>query len=441
MNRSARAERPESEVNMKDDRNDHVADDSVQAPDDATDKAAPEVRPTPAELGFRHPAEWEPHESTWIAWPHQEEDWPGKFGPIPWVFAEIVRHLSRSEQVDLIVTSSKRVDDVADALTRAGADLDRVVFHEWRTDRGWLRDSLPSFLVRQGVEDSDDDPLGSRRAAVCWKFNAWAKYENYHRDAKLPRRIARTYGIDRFKPFVYVGQDRHRVVLEGGAIDTNGQGILLTTEECLLSETQCRNPGLTREDYQRLFAETLGIEEVIWLGLGIVGDDTHGHVDDLARFVSTDTVVTVVESSRADVNFEPLADNARRLKAAKPGGKRLNVVELPMPRPVAFEGQRLPASYANFYVANKVVLVPTFNDPADRVALSILADCFPGRDVIGIHALDLVWGFGTLHCLAHEMPAIPEPKPAETAVTTAESNPTRRPSATPKSKPRKKPAE
>lgn len=413
---------------MKKDRSGQHAEDLVPATPSDAPAPAPDRLPTPAELGFRLPAEWEPHESTWIAWPHQKEDWPGKFGPIPWVFAEIVRHLSRSERVDLIVPTAKRVDEVAEILTRAGADLDQVVFHEWRTDRGWLRDSVPTFLVRQGSEDSAADPLGSRRAAVCWKFNAWAKYDNYRRDGRLPRRIAKSYGIDRFKPFVYLGEERHRAVLEGGAIDANGQGVLLTTEECLLSETQCRNPGLNREDYDRLFAETLAIGEVIWLGQGIAGDDTHGHVDDLARFVSADTVVTVVEDDDADVNFLPLAENLRRLKAARPGGKRLNVIELPMPRPVEFEGQRLPASYANFYIANKVVLVPTFNDPADRAALAILADCFPGREVIGIHALDLVWGLGTLHCLAHEMPAVPMPLPADepAAEKPKESKPTSR---------------
>lgn len=419
---------------MKNDRLGQTTDKTDPVTENEASADVPDRLPTPAELGFRFPAEWEPHESTWIAWPHQKEDWPGKFGPIPWVFAEIVRHLSRSERVDLIVPSSERVDKVGEILTRAGADLDQVVFHEWRTDRGWLRDSVPTFLVRQGVEDSVDDPLGSRRAAVCWKFNAWAKYDNFRHDARLPRRITKTYGIDRFKPFVYIGEERHRAVLEGGAIDSNGQGLLLTTEECLLSETQCRNPGLEKEDYDRLFAETLAIEEVIWLGQGIVGDDTHGHVDDLARFVSTDTVVTAVCSDKSDVNHLPLAENLRRLKAARPGGKPLNVVELPMPRPVVFEGQRLPASYANFYIADKVVLVPTFNDPADRIALSVLANCFPGRDVIGIHALDLVWGLGTLHCLAHEMPAVPAPRPAEAP----ESGKTR--TNAPKSVARKAPA-
>jgi agmatine deiminase len=387
---------------------DNGSDPEMTAEDAAAHSVAESLPlPTPAELGFRHPAEWEPHESTWIAWPHEKDDWPGKFGPVPWVFADIVQRLSRSERVDLIVPGRKRVDDVAEMLTRAGAELDNVVFHEWKTDRGWLRDSLPTFLVRQGIDDPEVDPMGSRRAAVCWKFNAWAKYENHGFDAKLPRRVAKTYALDRFKPFVYEDESRRRVVLEGGAIDTNGQGVLLTTEECLLSETQCRNPGLTRDDYDRLFAETLAIEQVIWLGQGIVGDDTHGHVDDLARFVAHDTVVTVVESNENDVNFVPLAENLRRLKAARVRGKALNVIELPMPRPVVFDGQRLPASYANFYVANKIVLVPTFNDPADRLALATLADVFSDREVVGIHSLDLVWGLGALHCLAHEMPAVP----------------------------------
>lgn len=374
---------------------------------DLTETEADDLTPSPAQLGYRHPAEWEPHESTWIAWPHQKEDWPGKFGPIPWVFAEIVRHLSHSERVDLVVPSRKKQHQVEEILTRAGADLAQVAFHHWRTDRGWLRDSLPSFVVKSGTVPAEEAFLQSPRGAVCWKFNAWAKYDNHTQDLKLPKRVTRAYGIDRIKPVALYGDHVQRVVLEGGSIDTNGEGVLLTTEECLLSEIQCRNPGLGRAEYELLFAETLGIHQTIWLGRGIAGDDTHGHVDDLARFVARDTVVTVVEPDKTDVNHEPLADNLNRLKAAKINGKRLKVVELPMPRPVVFEGQRLPASYANFYIANKVVLVPTFNDPADRVALEILAGLFPGRTVHGIHAVDLVWGLGTLHCLAHEMPAEP----------------------------------
>lgn len=361
---------------------------------------------TPSQLGYRLPAEWEPHESTWIAWPHQKEDWPGKFGPIPWVFAEIVRHLSYSERVDLIVPNKKKLAAAAEMLVRAGADPYQITFHVWPTDRGWLRDSLPTFVVKSGEPDPLELGLIGDRGAICWKFNAWAKYDNHINDARLPRRVAEAYDIDRIKPVAIVEEDARRIVLEGGAIDCNGQGVLLTTEECLLSEEQCRNPGLSKDDYNALFAETLGISQTIWLGRGIVGDDTHGHVDDLARFVAADTVVTVVERNRQDENYEALQDNLKRLKSVKISGMPLKIVELPMPRPVVFEGQRLPASYANFYIANKVILVPTFNDPADRVALEILSGLFPGRDVIGIHALDLVWGLGTLHCLAHEMPAV-----------------------------------
>ncbi|MFM1802691.1 MAG: Agmatine deiminase, partial [Planctomycetota bacterium] len=324
------------------------------------------ISKTPAQLGYRLPAEWEPHESTWIAWPHQKEDWPGKFGPIPWVFADIVRHLAQSERVDLIVPSKKKRDQVAEILVKAGADANNICLHVWKTDRGWLRDSLPSFLVKTG---QTEQPVDSHRAAVCWKFNAWAKYDNHLNDAKLPKLVAKAYAMDRIKPVSMIDHLVRRVVLEGGAIDGNGQGVLLTTEECLLSDIQCRNPGLAKADYETLFAETLGIEKTIWLGRGIVGDDTHGHVDDITRFVSADTVVTAVESNKNDENYEILKENLKRLRKVKIGGKALNIVELPMPRPVVFEGQRLPASYANFYIANKVVLVPTFNDPCDRIAL------------------------------------------------------------------------
>ncbi|RLT21084.1 MAG: agmatine deiminase family protein [Planctomycetota bacterium] len=364
---------------------------------------------SPAQLGFRHPAEWEEHESTWIAWPHQKQDWPGKFGPVPWVFADIVRHLSFSERVDLIVPTKKKRDQVAGILVRQGAQLANIRFHVWKTDRGWLRDSLPSFVVRPGVQETESGEIQSARAAICWQFNAWSKYENHTRDAKLPKRLTSACEIDRFKPIVLDEENVRRVVLEGGAIDTNGRGVLMTTEECLLSDVQCRNKGMGRLEYEQLFAETLGIHQTIWLDRGIAGDDTHGHVDDIARFVAEATVLTMVEPDKGDINHEPLAENLKRLKAARVNGTPLKIVELPMPAPVIFEDQRLPASYANFYIANKVVLVPTFNDPNDRTALGILTELFPDREVRGIHALDLVWGLGTLHCLAHEMPAEPKP--------------------------------
>ncbi len=351
----------------------------------------------PAELGYRMPAEWEPHESTWLAWPHNREDWPGKFAPIPWVYAEIVRNLVLSEPVDLIVNGGRGRDRATKALERAGVAPDRVRFHEWKTDRVWMRDTGPSFVVKRG-----DGSLG----VVDWRFNAWAKYENFRRDNRIPGRIAGEFALPRWKPEAEVDGRSSRIVMEGGAIDVNGCGTILTTEECLLSEVQARNPKLGREAIERAFANYLGATKTIWLDRGIVGDDTHGHVDDLARFVDPKTVVTVVEHDPNDANYDLLRENLRRLKQGRDqDGDPLRVLELPMPRPVLFEGQRLPASYANFYIANKVVLVPTFNDPADRAALEILQGCFPARMVVGIHAVDLVWGLGTLHCLSREQPA------------------------------------
>jgi agmatine deiminase len=364
---------------------------------------------TPAQLGYRMPAEWEPHAATWIGWPHHRADWPGKFAPIPWVYAEIVRILCAHEDVAIVVADRAMKRRAADVLDRAGANLDRVKFLKAETDRVWLRDSGPTFLVRddEAKEEAEGEPLGPV-SLVDWKFNAWAKYDNYHKDKHLPRRIAKRLGMARWTPRADVDGAFRRVVLEGGAIDVNGKGTLLTTEECLLSDVQARNPGLGRAGIERVLADHLGATNVIWLGRGIHGDDTHGHVDDLARFVDAKTVVTVVEPNPDDPNHEPLNDNLRRLEAASDqDGEPLRVVTLPMPSPVLFEGERLPASYANFYIANGVVIVPTFNDPADRIALNTLADLFPGRDVVGVHCVDLVLGLGTLHCLSQQQPAAP----------------------------------
>jgi agmatine deiminase len=358
---------------------------------------------SPESLGYRMPAEWEPHEATWIAWPHHREDWPGKFGPIPWVYTEIVRHLSRVETVNILVNDKKHRTKAADHLDRAGVDPAHVAFHKVPTDRVWTRDTGPTFLVNPEL------PRALAIGMVDWRFNGWAKYDNHRRDARVGRRIAKRLGLERWEPEVEIDSEPWRVVLEGGAIDVNGAGTLLTTEECLLSEVQARNPGMDRDALERLFADYLSVTKTIWLGRGIEGDDTHGHVDDLARFVDPTTVVTVVENEMSDPNFEPLRENLKRLESATDqDGKPLRVVPLPMPRPVVFEGQRLPASYANFYIANGLVLVPTFNDPADRVALDTLASVFPGREVVGIHAVDLVWGLGTIHCLTQQQPAAPE---------------------------------
>jgi agmatine deiminase len=356
---------------------------------------------TPDGLGFRMPAEWGPHAATWLAWPHERSDWPGRFGPIEWVYVDLIRQITPCETVVLVVPGEKIEDRARTKLERAGVDLDRVKFFRAKTDRSWLRDTMPSFLVHDSAPSPAD-----RAAVVHWKFNAWAKYDNYDDDAKLGRVVARALQLRRFVPRAgHDGQPR-RVVLEGGAIDTNGAGTLLVTEECLLSPVQERNPGFDREAYEQVLGALLGARQIIWLGRGIAGDDTHGHVDDVARFVGPNTVVCCEQTDPSDPDHEPLRDNLRRLRAATDqDGRRLDVVPLPMPRPIVFEGQRLPASYANFIFVNGRVLVPTFNDPADRVALHVFEGLFPDRSVVGIHALDLVWGLGTLHCASREQPS------------------------------------
>ncbi|HWE39926.1 MAG TPA: agmatine deiminase family protein [Isosphaeraceae bacterium] len=349
---------------------------------------------------FRLPAEWEPHEATWIAWPHNRGDWPGKFGPIAWAYVEIVRILSKVESVRILVKGKDAEEKARERLECGGADLERVVFHRAATDRCWLRDSAPMFVV--------DDRGGCR--LLDWKFNAWAKYENHRRDDRVPRRLAQILDLPRIKPRATIHDREARVVLEGGAIDVNGKGTLLTTEECLLSDVQARNPGLDRAGIEDIFEKYLGIRHVVWLNRGITGDDTHGHIDDLARFVDPQTIVLAVEDDPADPNYAATQENWDRLRSARDqDGHPFRVVPLPFPDPVIFDGQRLPASYANFFIANGLILVPTFNDPADRDALGILAQLFPTRKVVGIHATDLVWGLGTLHCLTRDQPAASTP--------------------------------
>jgi agmatine deiminase len=360
---------------------------------------------TPASLGYRMPAEWEPHAATWIAWPHNREDWPGKFSPIRWVYTEIVRHLSRVEQVHIVVRGPTVKKRIADQLDSVGVNLDSIRFFKAATDRSWLRDTGPTFVVNNELASTANASVG----LIDWKFNGWAKYPNHLHDNRLPRKISKWLDLPRWVPRIdNPNTGPRRIVMEGGAIDLNGRGTLLATEECLLSEIQARNPELDRAGIEKIFADYLAISHVVWLGKGIDGDDTHGHVDDLARFVDLRTVAIVVEPRAGDPNHEPLEDNLRRLRDAHDqDGQRLNIVELPMPQPIVFDGQRLPASYANFYIANEIVLVPTFNDPADRVALNTLADLFPDHQVIGIHSIDLVLGLGTLHCLSQQQPACP----------------------------------
>ena len=371
---------------------------------------------------FRMPAEWEPHEATWLGWPHQLTDWPGKFSPIPWAFAEIVRHLARVERVFLLVENRAAESRVKAILRKSGADLDAITFFHVPTDRGWMRDSGP-IAVASAVTGADTEqqiparPAGGPRrpkgglarddsaqdggALLNFVFNGWAKYSDHKKDARAVERANR-----KLKRRVVLPEHKgRRVVLEGGSIDVNGRGTLLTTEECLLSNVQERNPGFTRDDYADIFRRYLGITNVLWLRKGIAGDDTHGHVDDLARFVDPSTVVTVFADDSTDPNYEGLAENLALLRSMKDqDGQPLRVETLPMPEPVWFDGQRLPASYANFCIANKIVLVPTFNDPADRVALEKLAALFPDRAIVPIYCRDLVLGLGTIHCMTQQLP-------------------------------------
>lgn len=346
---------------------------------------------TPASQGFHMPAEWARHRATWLAWPHERSDWPGKFAPIPWIYADIVRHLSRVETVRILVRDEKIRREAERCCAKSDAVMENVEFFEAATDRGWTRDYCPIFVTRDTGET----------ALLDFRFNGWAKYPNWRNDDKISACVAKKLRLKRWQPKA----GKRGIVLEGGGIEVNGAGLLLTTEECLLSPVQERNPGFTREDYEAVFREYLGVEKTLWLRSGIAGDDTHGHIDDVARFVDEYTVVVASEANQEDPNYGPLRENyrlLRRMTNAK--GNGLHVVKLPMPAPVIFEGQRLPASYANFYIANGIVLVPVFNDPADRVALNTLARLMSRHTVIPVYCRDLVLGLGTLHCMTQQQP-------------------------------------
>jgi agmatine deiminase len=338
------------------------------------------------------PAEWELHEGTLLGWPHELTDWPGKFAPIPWAFAEIVRHVSRVERVWLLVESREAEARVKTILKKSHASLTNVHFLRIPTDRGWMRDSGP-ICVKNARSDVAFNQF--------W-FNGWAKYANHKKDAQVVPRANQSLSRKLFLP----KHKGRRVVLEGGSIDVNGRGTLLTTEECLQSRVQERNPGFAKGDYEEIFRDYLGVTNALWLKNGIAGDDTHGHVDDLTRFVNPTTVVTIIENDPAEANYAALQENLNLLRSMNDqDGRPLHVETLPMPAPVFFNGQRLPASYANFYIANKLVLVPVFNDANDRVALNTLAKLFPDRETVGIYCRDLVLGLGTIHCMTQQLPA------------------------------------
>jgi len=354
---------------------------------------------SPASNGFRMPAEWEPHAATWIAWPHNRRDWPGKMAPVHWVYGEIARKVTPSENLRILVNTSAHEQQARRILTRVGVDPEKVEFFRIPSNRGWTRDTGPIHLRREQPR--------LEVAIAGFKFNAWAKYPDWDLDCRIPARIAAATGRALF-PVLFKGKP---VVLEGGSIDVNGRGSLVTTEECLLDKNvQARNPGLGREDLGVIMADNLGAPNVLWLGKGIAGDDTHGHIDDLCRFVGPAKLVLCRESDPRDANYRALEENRERAEGFRlEDGRRVELAFIPMPAPLRLQGQRLPASYANFYITNTTVLVPTFNDPNDRLALGVLADLFPGRAVVGIHAVDLVWGLGTLHCLTQQEPGIAPP--------------------------------
>jgi agmatine deiminase len=349
---------------------------------------------TPAQKGFSMPAEWEHHKATWLGWPLNSEDWPGKFVPIRWVYGEIVRAITRGDEIARIVVDNDRHEEQARfVLNKVGVDMEKVEFFQCRMNRGWMRDAMPAF-VKRTIEGTSG--ALSESAAVKFTFNGWAKYDNWHFDNAIAHTVSPQTGWH----IIEAKFDKRHVVLEGGAIDVNGMGTLLTTEECLLDpHVQVRNPGMSKADMEQALKDNLGVTNVLWLGKGIAGDD-------LCRFVNPTTVVLVQEDTPYDANYRALQENRERLEGMHlENGSKLDIIPLPMPEPLVFDGMRLPASYANFYVCNHAVLVPTFNDENDRTALGILSELFTDRPVIGIHAVDLVWGLGTLHCLTHEEPS------------------------------------
>jgi len=348
-------------------------------------------RPSAAEPGqFRMPAEWEPHAATWLSWPHKEASWPGNFAPIPGIWVEMVRALAPHERVNILVNDAGMEAEVRARLRAGDVPLDNVALHDMRTDDAWARDHGPTFVTRE---------IDGRRelAAVDWIYNAWGgKYPPWEHDDAVPKQVAALLGIRRFEP---------GIVLEGGSIDVNGRGTLLTTEACLLNPN--RNPHLSRAQIEQYLRDYLGVRHILWLGDGIVGDDTDGHIDDLTRFVDPTTVVTVLEDNPRDENYDRLrANHARLQRMTDQDGRPLRIATLPMPAPVYYEEQRLPASYANFYIGNGVVLVPIFDDPHDAAALQTLGAFFPGRRVIGIDARAMVWGLGAFHCVTQQQPAV-----------------------------------
>jgi agmatine deiminase len=344
---------------------------------------------TPAALGYYFPAEFAPQQAMWLSWPHKEESWPGKIQTIYSPYAQFVKEVALGQEVHINVADAAMQDFATLHLVQAGVAMDKIHFHFFPTNDAWCRDHGPAFLINSKA----DIP----KVLVKWNYNAWGeKYPPHDLDNQIPVRIAKELGIPYFTP---------DIVMEGGSVEFNGNGTLLTSKACLLNPN--RNPHLSQAQIEKFLCDYYGVKHILWVGDGILGDDTDGHIDDITRFVNADTVVTVVEERKSDGNYEILQENLHLLKEMRlEDGKQLNVVELPMPSPVIWEGQRLPASYANFYIANEVVVVPTFRDKNDQKALDILEECFPSRRVVGIDSTDIIWGLGSFHCLSQQEPAV-----------------------------------
>lgn len=344
---------------------------------------------TPAELGYYFPAEFALQESMWLSWPHKEESWPGKIDTIYAPYSLFIKEVSKGQKVNINVADAAMKNFALEHLEKAGVNLDQIRFHFFPTNDAWCRDHGPAFLINPKAEQ--------KKVLVKWEYNAWGeKYPPHDLDNQIPIKIAAELGIPCFRP---------GIVMEGGSVEFNGKGTLLTSEACLLNEN--RNPHLNQEQIEKFLCDYYGVHHILWVGDGIIGDDTDGHIDDITRFVNSDTVVTVVEENKLDENHHLLQENLDRLKQMRlEDGKQLNIVELPMPSPVIYEDQRLPASYANFYIANESVIVPTFRDKNDQKALDILEGCFPDRKVIGIDSTDIIWGLGSFHCLSQQEPAV-----------------------------------
>lgn len=343
---------------------------------------------TPAELGYTFPAEFSPHVATWLSWPHNPDTWPGKIQTIYKSYCEFVRILTLGEFVHINVKDQDMQDSASQLLAQAGVDLKKVKFFHHPTNDAWCRDHGPAFLTRT----SDTDP----KVIVDWGHNAWGgKYPPFDLDDVIPTRIANAYGIPVFHP---------GIIMEGGSVDFNGEGTLITSTSCLLNPN--RNPHLSKREIEQYLVDYYGVNHILWVDEGIVGDDTDGHIDDTVRFFSEKGVITVIEHDKSDDNYDLLKHNLKQLKTMQlPDGSKLDIVELPMPDPIYYEGQRLPASYANFYISNKHVIVPTFRSKRDEEAMSLISECFPDREVYGIDSTDIIWGLGSFHCLSQQEPA------------------------------------